>query len=351
MIIENKASFLKNLTRNPELKDNIISYVFAENPELVISPKNQFFENVKLFYQEYKKAKPVIKTQESLERTEIEDWIGKDLRIKSLRLQSIKGYPKSAIPFGFDFNIENNGPQSLIVLGGNATGKSSIYDSLEYLYCNEIGEVNLRNYREHDENRYKKYLEHNDNGLKNIFCKVETVDKTFNIGEYPNIPKSVRNRVNPRTHFISDYDLYENCQLDYQSGSDRSFHNKIAESIGLKNILEFNKQLKEFIPYNRRIENSAIKSATKNINSLEKSIDVASKSIVEKQQAVETLKENTHAVLPDNNFDEIIQILNTLKSKNLDHNFNYEKLQRLIFEFNSAYIEYSNKDLKSSDFN
>ena len=58
----------------------------------------------------------------------------KDLRIKDVMLKSVRGFPNSDKPFGINFTNNNNEPQSLIVLGGNASGKSSIYDAIEYSY-------------------------------------------------------------------------------------------------------------------------------------------------------------------------------------------------------------------------
>ena len=71
-MIQNKPRFLENLIKLPELKDNVMSYVFAKNPDLLISPKNQFFDNVKLFYQRYKDSKPEIKEWNYYIRQDIE---------------------------------------------------------------------------------------------------------------------------------------------------------------------------------------------------------------------------------------------------------------------------------------
>ena len=107
----------------------------------------------------------------------------------------------------------------MIILGGNATGKSSIYDAIEYSYCNSIGEALLRAYKEgsEDDVRFMDFLEHNENGQVNIFCQVQTQSESFDIQEHKeNIPREIRDKINPDTHFVSDYDIYTKGQLDYE---------------------------------------------------------------------------------------------------------------------------------------
>jgi hypothetical protein len=80
-----------------------------------------------------------------------------------------------------------------------------------------------------------------------------------------NIPQEVRNKINPNTHFISDYDIYHNGQLNFLKGDEGSFHNLIAESLGLSELLQFEKNLNEFIAYRRATESTRINALEKGI--------------------------------------------------------------------------------------
>ena len=291
-MIKSKEQFLKDLTEDPKLKENIIAYVFGANPDLNISAKNAFFDTVKSYYERYRIEKPKLETISNEEDEEINNWQGLDLRIKNVKLKSVKGFPDSEVPFGIDFSNESDSTQSMVILGGNATGKSSIYDALEYVYCDEIGEAELRKFKEVNKNRFKFFLEHFENGIESTFCKIETVSKTFDIQNQPNIPNSVKKRINPSTHFISDFDVYQNGQLDYQNNVSRSFHNQIAKSLGLAELLDFDKHLKSFIAYRRVTESRSIKSSETNIKDQLKFIETNKKAISEKKIRLEQLQKN-----------------------------------------------------------
>lgn len=99
----------------------------------------------------------------------------------------------------------------MIILGLNGSGKSSIYNSIEYNYCKKIGEAQLRTFSELKDEapEFKDYLSHFSAGFSNSMCDIETVDEKFTLQSI-NIPKDVRDKINPITHFISDYDIYYN---------------------------------------------------------------------------------------------------------------------------------------------
>lgn len=246
-MIKSKEQFLSDLMTYPELKDNVMTSVFAANPDLNISSKTDFFDNIRIYYERYKKQSTAITSPAEQKDDGIENWKEVDLRLKSIRLKSVRGFPDSELPFGIDLTNDKDEPQSMVILGGNATGKSSIYDAVEFVYSDEVGEAQLRKFKEGNQDRFRLFLEHYENGCENTYCVLETVDKHFDIKDSPNIPESVKNRINPGTHFISDYDVYENGQLNFEKNVPRSFHNQIARSIGLEDLLEFNKHRKSVV--------------------------------------------------------------------------------------------------------
>ena len=339
-MIPSKKQFLRQLTNQPELNDNVIAYVFGNNPNLDISQKNEFFDKVKFYYTKYKEKKPEI-NEEIEGENNIDEWLGKDLRIKNIRLKSVRGFPDTNIPFGINFTNDNQ-PQSMVVLGGNASGKSSIYDALEYMYCNEIGEAKLR-----DITDYKSFLSHFNNGFAKSFCTIETKDSHFDIQNGPIIPEDVRRRINPNTHFISDFDIYENGKLDYENNTSKSFHQLIAKSIGLEELLDFHKNLKAFILYRRSTESRKINSAKKNIKTQKEIIETTYNAIREKANILEKLENQKKLLVPQEDFSRLLNILNKLKEQNLSVSFMSNDIKSLINEYIKEYNTFLVKEVKN----
>jgi hypothetical protein len=64
------------------------------------------------------------------------------MKIKKLEINSFRGIPNQLI---IDFPIKNNKPSSLIILGDNGVGKSSIVDSIEFCLQGHISQTKLSN--------------------------------------------------------------------------------------------------------------------------------------------------------------------------------------------------------------
>lgn len=347
-MIKSKEDFLKDLVKYPELKDNVMAYVFAANPDLNISNKTSFFDNVKNYFERYKNQKPNIETNTEQTENAFEKWKGLDLRVKSIRLKSVRGFPESELPFGIDLVNEDDEPQSMIILGGNATGKSSVYDAVEFVYCDAIGEAQLRRFEEGNDDRFKLFLEHFENGIENNFCVLETVDKHFDLKKSPNIPESVKNRINPDTHFISDYDVYENGQLNYENNVQHSFHNQIAKSIGLEDLLEFNKQVKAFVLYRRYKESRAINTAKDSIKTQKQIVKTNNKAIAERRNKLEQLKEDQKANPEEKAIKELIEDLAQLRENDLSLPKIGNRIKESNEQFENAYSEFVSKQVKSA---
>jgi len=144
MIID-KETFFKQLSKSPNLEDNLISIIFAKHPDIDTSSRESYFDKLSPFYKRYTLSdRDSITENDTLEVNEINEWQGLDLRIENIKLQSIRGLPPSQVPFGIDFTNGEKEPQSMVIIGANAFGKSSIYDAIEYSYCQKIGEAQLR---------------------------------------------------------------------------------------------------------------------------------------------------------------------------------------------------------------
>jgi len=349
-MIKNKETFLKQVALMPELKGNKLSLVFAIHPSIDISNKTKFVDNLSTYFLMQKEEDRANVNLGSEKESNIEKWIGKDLRIKKLKINSVRGFPKSNIPFGIDFTNSKEKPQSMIILGSNGSGKSSIYNSIEYTFCKKIGEAQLRNSRtlNDEDNEFKDYLSHFSNGFSNSLCEIVTVDEDLTL-QGLNIPQEVRNRINPNTHFISDYDIYQNGQLNFLKGDEGSFHNLIAESLGLSELLQFEKNLNEFITYRRATEGTKINALEKGIKEEEQLIENNKKSLIDKNTNLIQFTENQKEQPNNNKAQELQDKLVQIKSVNFSFQFELKSLQKYITEFQLKYKEFTSLEMKSGN--
>jgi hypothetical protein len=350
-MIKDKESFLNQVALMPDLKGNKLSLVFALHPTIDISKKEKFVDNVSSYFILQKEnARENLNLSGSKKTNDIDNWLGKDLRIKQLKLKSVRGYPNSNIPFGINFLGENNQPQSMIILGLNGSGKSSIYNSIEYNYCKKIGEAQLRTFSELKDEapEFKDYLSHFSAGFSNSMCDIETVDEKFTLQSI-NIPKDVRDKINPITHFISDYDIYYNGKLDYLKGSDKSFHNLVAESLGLSELLLFERNLRAFVSYPRRTETLKINALEKSIKEERQLINTNSKAIEEKKQKLVQLNDTKKEQPEDNIVQELQKQVAQMKQSNFTFQYDYLTMLKNIAEYEQKYKEFSALEVKAGN--
>jgi energy-coupling factor transporter ATP-binding protein EcfA2 len=348
-MIKNKETFLKQVALMPELRGNKISLVFALRPQIDISNKTKFVDNVSTYFiMQKEEDREKIDLENDKKESVAEKWLGKDLRIKNIKLKSIRGYPNNKVPFGIDFTSTLGNPQSMIILGSNGSGKSSIYNSIEYNYCKRIGEAQLRTNRNLDDedNEFKEYLSHFNNGFNNSMCDIVTVDEKFTLHSM-NIPQEVRSKINPNTHFISDFDIYHNGKLNFLKGDEGSFHNLIAESLGLRELLQFEKNLNEFVAYRRATESTRINALEKGIKEENHLIDNNKKTLAEKKSNLLQLTDSQKEQPENKKYQEIQKILAQIKSSKLSFQFETETLQSYIAEFEQKYKEFISLEIKS----
>ena len=68
----------------------------------------------------------------------------KDFRLQSLALKNFRKYPDDVL-YGLRLHADNNAPCSLVLVGRNSHGKSSLYDAMEYVFTGNVSEAKLRN--------------------------------------------------------------------------------------------------------------------------------------------------------------------------------------------------------------
>ncbi len=299
MPIRSLKKLLNELVQK-EMHENLFARVVEaeyENLKLLPGGVRANYEEILKPYKQYSTLKTLPAVKIIADKREEMDY--KDYRISSIRIKGVRGIPKSIdYPFGFDLINEKSRNCSAIILGANGSGKSSIFSALEYIYCNEIGEKKLRSGdRELDKTDYEDYLTYYNESFQNSFCDIIT-----NSGEYTLTARifnseKVLSKVNPQTHFISDFDLYHNGQLDYLIDNDVNitFHYLIANRLGLGNLLSFNSIIQSIANYGRPIETKEINKKNKTQSLNFENIEKWKKDIVEKQILVKKLTEtNSH---------------------------------------------------------
>jgi hypothetical protein len=265
----------------------------------------------------------------------------KDFRLKSLRIESCRRFPKLAdkIKYGIDFELDNT-VKNHIFLGHNGSGKSSIFCALEYLYTQSIGEKKLRtgDIKTNSDGAYKKYLGHFDHFP---FCNINTVNGEFSITKtlpqtYSDFQSSL-----PENHFISDFNLYEKGKIDCLGNSNEefSFHRLIASNLGLQEYLDFTALLKSIATYRRSKESIERRKLIDEKNNLEESIRTRSSEIKEKLIKKAELQNG----LQDNSELEnqkVVKRIFQLKESNYKLNVDSDKFKTAIKNVELAYSKY-----------
>lgn len=353
----NLSIFLKEVANRDELKGNKLAWVVANYPDIDRGDKKRFYESLIRFYpiSEDVKLKPFeVDTESELKEQLI--FQNRDYRIKSFTLGNIRGIPKfrDNIPYGVDLST-NKEINHAIFLGSNGSGKSSIYEALEYLYCQRIGEAELRTSRNNiqtESDYFKKYLSHFDDTFENAFCQVDTIEGVFDIHNKPIFPENFKAKINPDTHFISDFDIYQKGQLDYESSNDKSFHFLIARSLGLEKFLEFNKLINEFVGYRRNTEVTNRDKLEKEQRSLGSNIDkwnIELKKRIKQIKELDKLNESQKAQI---DFSKIIATFENAKNSIYEPKTDNIRLETVLARFYNTFNKYKEKassDIKTNE--
>ncbi|WP_370086902.1 AAA family ATPase [Ekhidna sp.] len=284
--------FLKELYNKYELKENLLAYVVAINVDsLDKKRKDRFFEStLDLMKSSLSDEGRYFNVEEkSLANHEISE---KDLRLLSLRLANIKGIPepnREGQDYGIDFSLDNE-PTSMFILGSNGAGKSSLFETMEFLYTGSIGECKLREFGSDRKESYQDYLTHLNSSFKSSKATLATKAGSFNLHEDSILSDEERNALNPSTNFISAYSILVNGQLDYSSDSSHSFHCLVANSLGLQDYLDISQILNQVANYNRKKETTELSRLNSSLKDKLSNIDNWQKEIQSKQLEINNLE-------------------------------------------------------------
>lgn len=341
---DQKSDFLYKVANDDYLKENLLSVILAKNPYIDISKRETFFDNVKRFYKDYKIEDRILHLEliRKDEISEISTWNNKDLRISKILVNNLRAFPKSEIPFGINFT-EDDEILSYIIIGNNGVGKSSLFNALEYTFTKRIGEAELRtsDKLEDEDGYFKNYLQHYNNPYSECQFSVSTVSGNIFELDKDNIPLNIRRVLNPNNHFISEYDITTNCKLSFEKSNIDSFNYLIAKNIGLSELLEIDKNLFQFINYNRLTESNNLKKAKINFDEIQTKIKFYSEQLNFKEELVNKSQVDVSEEIRISSLKSI-ELVRELKSQDYSISYSYDGLRKNIIKFNEQYISLKN---------
>lgn len=359
----NTANFRNTLIEIAEEENSnfitkIIAFYF---PSLDFSSRESLFESLlsKLELNsgndEFDFEKLKVEVSEDLGTLKLNDYEGRDYRIKQIEISNLRGIPNldedHTIPYGINLLNDNGKIQNAIILANNGVGKSSVFAGLEMIFAEEIGEKKIRtlNPDSLDTSDYEEYLKRVNSQSKS-YCSVKTVSGDFNLNDRIFKNKEVLKLLNPQSQFISEYDIVRNGQNYYsrKGNEENSIHFIVAESLGLREYINC-LQIAEQIPnYRRTKETSARNSIVKEIDNNALLIKNKKAEIQSKEIHLEELKKGINSNMSQSNSQKL-EYINKLLSKHFPA-INSANLEIILGDFRKSYKEYSsiNKNKKSA---
>lgn len=155
-----------------------------------------------------------------------------DFRLISLALKNFRKYPDGRL-YGLRFHAEDQIPRSLILVGRNSHGKSSLYDAMEFIFTGNVSEAKLRNVE------CSRFIAHGDTNLTpTIQARLVGTKKT--VTSFAEFQKM--NPLSVRCCFCSEADTID---IGKREGSDRSVNGLdfFAENLGYGILVDLKKGL------------------------------------------------------------------------------------------------------------
>lgn len=342
MIIErNFNKYLFNLVKSNAMDNKVAKTVALNFQRLNRDAKDKFFESVMLAYANFTdSAFDNIKFDETSNIDSAAN--NKDFRLKSVRISNVRGIPepKNSTKFGFDLFDEGQ-IQNGVFLGPNGTGKSSLFNAIEFIYSHEVAEKKLRvkNPESLTEKDYFKYLEHFNETPE---CEIETPSGNFSLRNRIFKTDEELKTIYPDTHFISDYDIYNKGQLNYLGRNDdsQSFHLLIASSLGLQDYLDFTNMLKSISTYRRTKETTERKKITDRKTELIQEIEKNQEQINIKSEKIKELKASNIDNVNDVIREKLATTIAAIKSTSFSFLFDKLQYQKTFDNYRNAHEKF-----------
>lgn len=193
--------------------------------------RKQYYQN-KDWDEEYINKYYLAQDVEELEKNE-EPSDDNDYRIVALSLSNFRKFPDANPPYGIICcDNDKNEPQSIVLVGRNGVGKSSLYVALEHVMRGMIGEAKLRNYRK------DMFVTHCNNaaGLEKLKIHVAS-GKTH--GTFHEFSSAIQ--LDMDAFFCSEWDIYEAGRIDFLNVT--ATRNFFLENLGFSKLLKLEADL------------------------------------------------------------------------------------------------------------
>ena len=337
---EELKQFIIEISRHNDLAKNKFSKIIAKYYEFIDTQSREvFYETMHKYYALDMENYDVSRDWEVCDGHEaMENTIRSDYRLRRILLSNLRGIPgkHNSKDYGISFESNNNRCQSMALLGKNGTGKSSIYDALEYMYCGEIGEARIRHNNNLNDEEFKKYLVRDNNSFNDLSCCIEIIDNSYDIHNGHIFTESEMKNIVPESHFISEHNVIDMGRCHYGSEYDgRTIHKVIAEKLGLSDFMRFSKSVKELVSYRRTTEISRLGKNKKEIENLLKELDRSKELLNEKLSKLSDSKESNKNMGAEDHKDAI-GILSELKARKMEISFNLSAFEETLKEYFDA---------------
>lgn len=336
-IERNFNKYLFNLVKSSAMENEVAKTVALNYQRLNRDVKEKFFESLMLSYANFSdSAFDNIKFEETSRMDSIDS--SKDFRLKSVRIANVRGIPgpKNETKYGFDL-FENGQIQNAVFLGPNGTGKSSLFNAIEFIYAHEVAEKKLRvrNPESLNENDYLKYLEHFNEPPE---CEIDTPAGKFSLRNRVFKTDQELKNIYPDTHFISDYDIYRKGQLNYLGKNDEleSFHLLIASSLGLQDYLDFTNLLKSISTYRRTKESTERNKLIANRNNLIAENGKNQEQINIKSERIKELKASNASNINEDSREKLAATIRAIKATSFSFSFDKAQYQKTFDNYRIA---------------
>ena len=286
------------------------------------------------------------------------DIYGKDYRIKNFVIADVRGIPgkdDQGIPFGVDL-VENSVINNAIILANNGTGKSSVFSALEMLFTQEISEKKLRkrNVSSLGLQEYSDYLKRLPYERQPL-CVIDTPSGKFDLVNVVFTEEQIK-VINPSNHFISDFNIYDHGQRDFDGHADNinSFHSLIAESLGLGDFIAKQSVLKETQTYRRATETGNLKKLEKQMQDAVRSEKDYNEQIDAKNIELTVLKESGENT-EQNPIENKKKRLESLLQKPIYYSLNDSEFRDSLESYTLSYlksqsVQSNQKEILSKNF-
>ena len=262
----------------------------------------------------------------------------RDYRVKNLSFCYFRTFPHNDPPYGVSFTNKSDEPCSLFLVGRNGTGKSTVFDALEWMYAGKVNNADGRGVTERNE--VNKFLTYGFGDIENVTpeqvkLKAEFQDSQLKPSKW--ISVSTKAPLCVPAICCSDRDIERIAQLDDLSSVDveTNFQAFIREQLGYESL----SMLKARLQYldgeiSKNVEKMKLRKSLSNLSSADiKRVTKLFEWMVFNLREEQT-KEKTDSILK---YANIKDVENILELDDIE-----EQLNKLPDEYRSLWTELKN---------